>query len=241
MIKKNEELELNITGLNSEGQGIARTEEGFVIFCPNTLPGDTVNAVIKKKKSSYAEARLVSLITPSPFRIEPKCRHFGLCGGCKVQNYSYDKQIDFKTETVRNALEKIGGFTGLDIPPAVKSTEEYYYRNKMEFSFSDEKWLTDEDMDRERGKFALGLHIPKFHTKILDIEECFLQSKISADIVNFSREFFINFCSRRSRQEFLGSSEMIFKKHFKMIVKFCTLFRSHRCGFNQSIRHSRHG
>jgi len=190
MIKKNEQVELKITGLNSEGQGIARTEEGFVIFCPNTLPGDTVNAVIKKKKSSYAEARLLDLIIPSPFRIEPKCRHFGLCGGCKVQNYSYDKQIEFKTETVKNALEKIGGFSGFDVPPAIKSTEEYYYRNKMEFSFSDEKWLTNEDMDREREKFALGLHIPKFHTKILDIEECFLQSKISADIVNFSREFF---------------------------------------------------
>jgi 23S rRNA (uracil1939-C5)-methyltransferase len=190
MIKKNEELELNITGLNSEGQGIARTEDGFVIFCPNTLPGDTVIVVIKKKKSSYAEARLVGLIKPSPFRIEPKCRHFGLCGGCKVQNYLYDKQIEFKTETVKNALEKIGGFSGFDVPPAIKSTEEYYYRNKMEFSFSDEKWLTNEDMDREREKFALGLHIPKFHTKILDIEECYLQSKISADIVNFSREFF---------------------------------------------------
>ncbi|MCI0474300.1 MAG: 23S rRNA (uracil(1939)-C(5))-methyltransferase RlmD [Ignavibacteria bacterium] len=190
MIKKNEELELTITGLNSEGQGIARTEDGFVIFCPNTLPGDTVNAVIKKKKSSYAEARLVSLIEPSPFRIEPKCRHFGLCGGCKVQNYSYDKQIEFKTETVKNALLKIGGFSGLEVPSSVKSAEEYYYRNKMEFSFSDEKWLTDEDMDKEREKFALGLHVPKFHTKILDIEECFLQSKISADIVNFSREYF---------------------------------------------------
>lgn len=190
MIKKNEQVELNIAGLNSEGQGIARTEDGFVIFCPNTLPGDKVSAVIKKKKSSYAEARLVDLLESSPYRIEPRCRHFGLCGGCKVQNYSYDKQIEFKTETVRNALEKIGGFSGLDIPPAVKSTEEYYYRNKMEFSFSDEKWLTDEDMDKEREKFALGLHIPKFHTKILDIEECFLQSKISANIVNFSREFF---------------------------------------------------
>lgn len=190
MIKKNQEIELRIDSLNSEGKGVGRVEEGFVVFCQDALPGDVVMAEIRKVKKSYAEAVIKSIITESPHRVVPKCRHFGVCGGCKVQNFAYDKQIEFKTDTVKNAMQKMGGISNVTVPPAIKSEKEYFYRNKMEFSFSEEKWMTVLDEGKEREKFAVGLHIPKFHSKILDIEECFLQSEVSKDILNHARDFF---------------------------------------------------
>ncbi len=188
--KKGNVVTLKISAMSSEGKGISKDESGFVVFCENALPGDTVRAEIRRKKSNYAEAKMMELIVKSPYRIKPRCRHFGTCGGCKVQNYSYDKQIDFKTESVKNAFGKIGGFENIGVPQALKSANEYFYRNKMEFSFSDDKWMSRDDMHKEREKFALGLHVPKFHSKILDVEECFLQSELSSRIVNFSRDFF---------------------------------------------------
>ncbi len=190
MVKKNQEIELKIDSLNSEGKGVARIEEGFVVFCKDALPGDEVIAQVRKVKKNYAEAVIKSVVKESPFRVKPRCRHFGVCGGCKVQNYDYDKQIEFKTEVVRNAFEKIGGFNDLIIPAALKSDNEYYDRNKMEFSFSDEKWLTNLDEGKEKENFAVGFHLPGFHTKILDIEECFLQSEITSNILNHARRFF---------------------------------------------------
>jgi 23S rRNA (uracil1939-C5)-methyltransferase len=190
MLIKNQEIELKIDSLNSEGQGVGRVEEGFVVFCQDALPGDVVMAEIRKVKKSYAEAVIKSIVTGSPFRVTPRCKHFGVCGGCKIQNFSYEKQLEFKTDTVKNALHKMGGITDVEVPLALKSEKEYYYRNKMEFSFSEEKWLTTVDEGKEKEKFALGLHIPKFHSKILDIEECFLQSEITTNILNHARKFF---------------------------------------------------
>lgn len=188
--KKGNVVTLKISAMSSEGKGISKDESGFVVFCENALPGDTIRAEIRRKKSNYAEARTMELVVKSPYRVEPRCRHFGTCGGCKVQNYSYEKQIEFKTEGVLNAFGKIGGFENISVPQAIKSANEYFYRNKMEFSFSDDKWMSRDDMHKEREKFALGLHVPKFHSKILDVEECFLQSELSSRIVNFSRDFF---------------------------------------------------
>ena len=188
--KKGNVVTLKISAMSSEGKGISKDESGFVVFCENALPGDTVRAEIRRKKSNYAEAKMMELVVESPHRVEPRCRHFGTCGGCKVQNYSYEKQIEFKTESVKNAFGKIGGFENISVPQAIKSANEYFYRNKMEFSFSDDKWMSRDDMHKEREKFALGLHVPKFHSKILDVEECFLQSELSSRIMNFSRDFF---------------------------------------------------
>lgn len=188
-MKKNDIIDINISGLNSEGKGIARTEEGFVIFTPHTLPGDKAKVKIKKKKSNYADADLIELIEKSKDRIEPRCRHFGICGGCKIQNYDYKKQIEFKTQAVKDAFAKIGGFTDLIIPAALPADDIYYYRNKMEYSFSTDKWVEDVSL-KEENSFALGLHVPGFHSKILNIEECYLESKLSSDILIFTREFF---------------------------------------------------
>ncbi|MFA5011531.1 MAG: 23S rRNA (uracil(1939)-C(5))-methyltransferase RlmD [Ignavibacteria bacterium] len=190
MVKKNQEIELKIESLNSEGMGVARVGEGFVVFCKDALPGDEVTAKIRKVKKNYAEAIAININKESPHRVKPRCKHFGVCGGCKVQNYSYDKQAEYKTDAVRNAFDKIGGIKDLTISPAIKSDNEYYYRNKMEFSFSDEKWLTNLDENKEKENFAVGFHLPRFHTKILDIEECFLQSEVTSNILNHARRFF---------------------------------------------------
>ncbi len=190
MVKKKQEVELRIDRMSSEGMGIARTEEGFVVFCKDALPGDTVLAEVRKVKKNYAEAVTKSLIKESEFRVKPRCRHFGVCGGCKVQNYDYRKQLEFKTEAVRNAFEKIGGFEGIVVPGAIGSENEYFYRNKTEFSFSGEKWMTTLDEGTVKENFAAGFHIPGFHTKVLDIEECFLQSVTASGVLNHAREFF---------------------------------------------------
>ena len=205
-MKKDDILEINVTGLNSEGKGIARTEEGFVIFIPNTLPGDKVKIRIKKKKSNYAEADLIELLEKSEDRIEPRCKHFGVCGGCKIQSFDYKKQIEFKSQTVRDSFIKIGGFENLNIPDAIPSENIYYYRNKMEYSFSNDEWVVNVE-SKEKNSFALGLHVPNFHSKILNIEECFLQSKLSSDILNFTRDFFklknLSIYSTRTHSGFL--------------------------------------
>lgn len=190
MIKKGDELNLDIIELNSEGRGVSKLEDGFVIFSTGTLPGDEALVKILKKKSSYAEAKLIEIIKSSAFRLDPVCDHFGVCGGCKIQNYEYDKQVEYKANVVKNALERIGGFKNLNILGAVKADEIFFYRNKMEFSFSDDEWMTEINTNEVKEKFALGLHVPKFHSKIININKCYLQSELSNDVLNFSREFF---------------------------------------------------
>lgn len=190
MIKKGDEVEVDVIDLSSEGKGISKLEDGFVIFSENTLPGDKALISIRRKKSGYAEAKLLRLLSASEFRVVPKCPYFGVCGGCKIQNYQYKKQIEYKTNVVKNAFERIGGFKNVNIPDTIECNEVFYYRNKMEFSFSDDKWMEEKDLNLERENFVLGLHVPKFHSKIVDIEVCFLQSKITYEILNFTREFF---------------------------------------------------
>lgn len=190
MIRVGDEFIVRIYSLSTEGKGIARIlDSNFVIFVDNALPEDLVRIKIKKKKSNYAEAVVTDLIVPSPHRTSPRCKHFGICGGCKLQSLSYEKQLEFKSEIVKNAFEKIGGFSNLTIAPVEGSSQQYFYRNKMEFSFSDDEWT--ENPNQQKDEFlALGLHIPKFHSKILNIEECFLQSELSFQLVNFIRDFF---------------------------------------------------
>lgn len=190
-MKKGDELVLDVLELNSEGKGVCKTDEGFVIFTDKVLPGDTVRIQLKKKKSNYGEGRLLEVVKPSEYRINPPCNYFGTCGGCKIQNYVYEKQLDFKTEAVRNAFKRIGGFENLEIPPVLPSNDIFYYRNKMEFSFSDDRWLTKEDVENGVPKdFALGLHVPRFHSKIVDVHKCWLQSDASNRILNYTRDFF---------------------------------------------------
>ena len=198
-MKKGTKLELKIEDYAFEGKGLSRieqegTDKKFVVFVQGAYPGDKVIAQIRKKKKSYAEARLIEILEPSDYRTDARCIYFGTCGGCKAQDMDYGVQVQYKEKQVRDIFERMGGLTGFEFLPIVPSEKIYFYRNKMEFSFADRRWITEEEVasgeeipDRD---FALGLHIPRIFDKVLDIKECFLQSEISNDILNFTRDFF---------------------------------------------------
>lgn len=207
-LKKGDILELEIEKYAFEGKGIAKisldrpsstigstTDKKFVVFVNGSYPGDTVKAEIRKVKKSYAEAKTVEIVKPSPLRTAAKCKYFGECGGCKQQDLNYAQQTKYKHEQVIEIFEKLGGFTELDIEEIIPSDKVFYYRNKMEFSFSDSRWLTTKEINSGevlRKDFALGLHAPQNFEKVLDLDECFLQSELSTNILNFTRDFFLN-------------------------------------------------
>jgi 23S rRNA (uracil1939-C5)-methyltransferase len=203
-LKKGDLIDLEIEKYAFEGKGIAKIEKvltgeennnkKYVVFVDGSYPGDKVKAEIKKIKKSYAEAKRRQIISPSTFRTKPKCKFFGECGGCKQQDLDYRQQIKFKQQQVQEIFEKMGGFRNLVIENIIPSEKIFYYRNKMEFSFSNNRWLTTEEINsgKELKKdFALGLHVPQNYEKVLDIDECFLQSEISNQILNFTRNFFV--------------------------------------------------
>jgi 23S rRNA (uracil1939-C5)-methyltransferase len=200
-LKRGDILELQIEKYAFEGKGISKVQKddgenkktGFVIFVHGSYPGDKLEARITKTKKSYAEAAVTKIISPSPFRIDAKCRYFGACGGCKQQDLNYSAQIRYKQEQVKEIFEKLGGLKDFETEDIIPSEKIFYYRNKMEFSFSEKRWLTkDEIVSGEQfdKDFGLGLHVPGVYDKVLDITECFLQSELSNDILNFSRKFF---------------------------------------------------
>ena len=191
-MQKGEEKILSIESLSGDGKTIAR-DDGMVFFVENAVPGDIVNARIWKIKKKYAEARAVNIITPSPFRIAPKCRHFGVCGGCRWQDLTYEKQLYFKQQHIVNAFKHIGGFSDPNVQQVIGCENPYFYRNKMEFTFSNYRWLTKEEFEpdkEQQQEVALGLHVPLRYEKVLNIEECFLQSELSTGILNTVREIF---------------------------------------------------
>jgi len=197
-MKKGDFLDLNIESYAFEGKGLARVpgEDGqnFVVFVNGSYPGDKVKVQIRKKKRSYAEAKIEKILVPSKDRIDAKCSYFGTCGGCKQQDLKYSVQVKYKEEQVRDVFERLGGFDNFEIEPILASEKTFFYRNKMEFSFADKRWLTKEEVglsdEVSNRSFALGLHIPRIFDKVLDIKECFLQSEESNKIVNFTREYF---------------------------------------------------
>jgi len=206
-MKKGDLLELEISGYAFEGKGVAKiikevhsldnTEpKKFVVFVDGSFPGDIVLARITKIRKSYAEAKVKTFIKKSPLRIDAKCKYFGICGGCKAQDLDYEQQIKFKQEQVKDLFERIGGFQNLEIQPLVRADKIFFYRNKMEYSFSDKRWLKEDEISSMQEipdrAFALGLHIPGMFDKVLDIDGCWLQSDISNNILNFTRAFFKN-------------------------------------------------
>ena len=163
----------------------------MVFFVEDAVPGDTVRARVWKLKKNYAEARAVEVLKPSEFRTEAKCKHFGTCGGCRWQNLSYEAQLKFKHQRVVDAFAHIGGFQGVEVRPTIGCEEPYFYRNKMEYTFSQNRWLTEEEMlnkEQVKQEVALGLHVPERYDKVVNIEECLLQSEMSNAIVNTVRE-----------------------------------------------------
>ena len=193
--RKNISLE-NIEVINtaSKGKSIAR-HDGRVIFINGAVPGDICNITVFKKRRKYWEARVDKIIKKSKYRIEPKCSHFGTCGGCKWQNMQYDAQLNFKQNEVLNNLSKIGGVTIDKYNKILGSKKIYNYRNKMEFTFSNKRWLTQEEILSNKNitdKNALGFHVPGMFDKVIDIKTCHLQDEPSNTIRNRIREFALN-------------------------------------------------
>ncbi len=193
MVKKGQILDIEITDIAFGGKGFARVD-GFVVFTDQTVPMDHVTVRIVKKKKNYAEAVVVKLTTPSPFRTEPACMYHGLCGGCKWQFMTYEKQLFYKRRHVTDSIEHIGLIKDVPVHPAIPSESVFHYRNKMEFSCSDSRWLLPEEMDRDDAEkgFALGLHVPGTFYKVLDTEKCLLQPELGNQILNDVRTFIKN-------------------------------------------------
>lgn len=176
---------IQLVSAGAKGVAIGKTEEGKTVLVSGAVPGDVVNARVKKSKSKYFEAEVTEVLEKSPFRVEPKCIHFGICGGCKWQNLSYEKQLEFKQDEVYNHIKRIGGMDDFETLKILGSKEQYFYRNKMEFSFSNARWLTQYEISSEENfgnRDALGFHIPGMWSKILDLKECFLQEEPSNSI-----------------------------------------------------------
>ena len=190
-LERGAEVELTVEKFADQGKSLARFD-GYVVFVPGGVPGDRVRVRVVKSKKKYAEARLIAMLDPSPLRTEPRCFYYGTCGGCKWQHVGYEAQLEAKQRSVREAFIHHGDFTDIEVHPTLGAEATYFYRNKMEFSFSTHRWLapqeiaTGEDFDTD---FALGLHVPGNFYKVLDLNECHLQSELSVRLVNGIRAF----------------------------------------------------
>lgn len=181
---------LTIIDIAEEGKGVAKYDD-LVIFIDKGVPGDIVDVQVVRKKKKFAEARIIRIVTLSPYRVSPFCEHFGVCGGCKWQQMSYEAQLKYKGKTVLEVLQRIGGVSVKEVDAIVDSKEVQYYRNKLEFTFSNKRWLTDKDeqIDASSDMNALGFHVPLRFDKILDIQHCYLQGGISNALRNEVRNF----------------------------------------------------
>lgn len=198
--------EVTVLDAGAKGVSVAKAEDGRVIFIPNVVPGDVIDVQTYKKRKSYFEGKAIHFHRYSEDRVQPKCSHFGVCGGCKWQNMQYEKQLYYKNNEVYNHLKRIGKIELPDFEPILGSEKQFYYRNKMEFSFSDSRWLTENEIQQEAtftNRNALGFHIPKMWDKILDIEHCYLQEDPSNAIRNsiktFANEHEIPFYNARNQ------------------------------------------
>ena len=209
--KKNIVFEnIEVTDVGAKGKAIAKAPDGKVIFLANTVPGDIATIQITKKKKSYYEGRLVELIKLSDKRTQPVCSHFQDCGGCKWQHLQYNYQLFYKEKEVVDNLKRIGHLSLPEVSPILGSEKQYFYRNKMEFSFSDNRWITADEIASGKTidtKHALGFHIAGMWDKILDIETCHLQEDPSNAIRNSIKEFAVEneleFFNTREQNGFL--------------------------------------
>ncbi len=182
---------VTITDIGAEGNALTRVDN-HVVFIPMLIPGDVVDIQVCRKKKKYSEGRVIRIHQYSTDRVEPRCIHFGVCGGCKWQHLPYHLQLFYKEKQVKDALERIGKVSLPEIKPILGSEDTYFYRNKLEYTFSDRRWLTREDLlsDNEFAREdAIGFHIPGGFDKVLDIKECYLQPEPSNSIRNSVRDY----------------------------------------------------
>ena len=195
--KKKQEIILEnvvIESVAAEGKALARID-GTVLFVQFAVPGDIVDVKVTKKKKNYMEGYILRLVKPSEHRLEPFCKHFGVCGGCKWQPLPYQMQLQAKQQQVYDQLVRIGHLTVPEISPIVASDNTTYYRNKLEFTFSQRRWLNegeDPDSFTPEERCGLGFHVGRFFDKVLDIEKCYLQKEPSNSIRLFIKKYAID-------------------------------------------------
>ncbi len=197
---------VEVIDAGAKGKTIGKAPDGRVIFMTNTVPGDVVDVQTTKKRKAYFEGSAINFHSYSDKRVDPRCEHFGVCGGCKWQNMGYEHQLFYKQKEVENNLRRIGHLDLPELSPILGSKEQYFYRNKMEFSFSDSRWLTLEEIQSEieiKEKNALGFHIPGMWDKILDIKKCHLQADpsnaIRLEVKDFAVKNNISFFNPRNQ------------------------------------------
>jgi len=189
MLKKGQVITLEISHIAFGGKGLAKPD-GFAVFVDKAVPGDVVQALITRKKKNYAEARVLELLTASSDRVDAACPYSGYCGGCKWQFLDYKKQLLYKRQHVAEALAHIGGIETVAVHETIPSKRLFGYRNKMEFSCSDRRWVLPNEMDRDDldRSFALGLHVPGTFNKVIDTEVCLLHPPLGNDILASLRQ-----------------------------------------------------
>lgn len=182
---------VKIEAVAAEGKSLAHVD-GTVVFVEFAVPGDIVNVKVTKKKKNYMEGFILEIVKPSEYRLQPFCEHFGICGGCRWQPLPYDMQLKAKQQQVWDQLVRIGHLEIPDISPILPSDKTKYYRNKLEFTFSNKRWIyNNEDPDSltDEERLGLGFHVGKFFDKVLDIKHCSLQPEPSNEIRLFIREY----------------------------------------------------
>ncbi|MBI3883161.1 MAG: 23S rRNA (uracil(1939)-C(5))-methyltransferase RlmD [Sphingobacteriales bacterium] len=180
-----------VTGYAAEGKALAR-QDGKVIFIEGAVPGDVVDVFVSKNKKDWAEGKVTAIHTYSPERVAPFCEHFGICGGCKWQMLPYTKQLEYKQHEVTQNLRRIGKVDSTEILPIIGSDDTRYYRNKLEFTFSNKRYLTSDELKNESitpYENALGFHVPRIFDKIIDIQHCYLMDDVNNQIRNSIRKF----------------------------------------------------
>lgn len=207
-----------ITDYAAQGKAIARLD-GKVIFTEGAVPGDVVDLLLTKNKKDFAEARVLKIITPSADRVTPFCMHFSVCGGCKWQMLPYEKQLQYKQQEAEQNLARIGKITGAVMMPIIGADEQVYYRNKLEFTFSNKRYLTQDEITQEEVvplQNSLGFHAPRVFDKTINIFECFLMDEVNNRIRNGVREI-----ATENNYSFYD-----IKEHTgwlrNLIVRFCT-------------------
>ncbi|MCS6905122.1 MAG: 23S rRNA (uracil(1939)-C(5))-methyltransferase RlmD [Bacteroidia bacterium] len=205
---------LEIIDAASEGTGVGKVE-GKVIFVDKAIPGDIITAGVYKKEKKNWRAEILDIEVASPYRIQPICKHFGVCGGCSWQHFSYEGQLKFKEKYVRDTLGRIAGLEleKIEFLPIIGAKEIFGYRNKIEYSFSTKRWLSPQEIQSQEifdtTKGVVGFHVPKYFDKVIDIQSCYLQPEEGNQIRNAIREYahrhHLSFYNIKENQGFLRS------------------------------------
>ena len=198
-VRRGDLIETTIEDLGERDTCFGRTAEGMGVFVRGPVAvGDRVRAEVFKVKKKHAQARLIEILEPSPHRVEPACAHFGACGGCKWQHVDYEEQLRLKSKLVADALAHIGGFTGVDVRPAIPAEAKYHYRNKIEFSFSRQRYLLAGEQDvaesdlEKPTTFALGFHAPRLFAKVVDVDACHIATPEMNTVLQAVKQFCID-------------------------------------------------